>query len=285
MKKNLAVIGGGLIGGSLAAALRKRDPKRDVICFDVAEALPAIEESRVFERVLPITDVSSGLRDRDVVVIATSVDNILEQLDTIGPFLKDGAVVTDVGSTKTAIGTRAAESLPSNIHFIGGHPITGSEKSGIGAADPTLFVGKSYVLCPLRTTSEDAFLQMLNLVEELGGVPLSMDPEEHDTMLSMVSHLPQLVSIALMHAATKTDAAHGLLHHLAGPGFRDMTRLSGSSFDVWQSILASNQNSVKSALDAFRASLDALEEAIAKGDQSLWERAAKERNKLDLSSR
>jgi prephenate dehydrogenase len=151
----------------------------------------------------------------------------------------------------------------------------------VAAANPFLFKNKPYILCPDMNTDEAAFLTIMNIVQELGAIPVSIDPEEHDLVMAMVSHAPQLVAVALMQAAVKLDSTHGILDMVAGSGFMDMTRIAASGFDMWKGILNTNQDAVESALDAFEESLSELRTALKEGDPSpLWDSARRRRKEM-----
>ncbi len=186
-------------------------------------------------------DLASHVPESSIVILATPVQTVLETLSQLQPIPeREQTIVTDVGSTKKRIMTEAQKLLPPGVHFIGGHPMAGSEHSGVEAADPLLFSDQVYALCPYPDTPPDALLSLMDLAESLLALPITVDPEEHDRIMAMVSHLPQLISVALMHAAQAGDAEHAMLDKLAGRGFLDMTRCrppaSGSGKGFWKRI-------------------------------------------------
>jgi len=262
-KTKITIIGCGLIGGSLALALKRRRPEYSIACIDLPERLPAIREADIADEVGTTEDLSSHVPESSIVIVATPVQNVLNMLDLLRPFLKEGTIVTDVGSTKKQIMAEAQKLLPSGVFFIGGHPMAGSERSGVEAADPLLFSDRVYALCPYADTPPDALLSMLDLVESLLALPITIDPEEHDRIMAMVSHLPQLISVALMHSALAGDAEHAMLDKLAGRGFLDMTRLAASDFGIWKGILETNQDAISQAVDQFSKSLSLISGATA----------------------
>lgn len=163
--------------------------------------------------------------------------------------------------------------------------MAGSEHSGVEAADPLLFSDRVYLLCPYADTPPDALLQLMDLAEDLLALPITVDPVEHDRIMAVVSHLPQLISVALMHAAQAGDAEHAMLDKLAGRGFLDMTRLAASEFAMWQGILETNRDAIEESLDRFGRSLSQLREAIANGSGALlWEQAGSRRRKMAADS-
>ncbi len=278
----ITIVGCGLIGGSIALALKRRRPEHSVACLDLPERLPAIREAGICDQIGTMEDLAAHVPESAVVLIATPVQSVLETVASLRPFLRENTIVTDVGSTKKRIMAEAPKLLPPGVHFIGGHPMAGSERSGVEAANPLLFSDRVYVLCPYPDTPSAALLTLMDLAEGLLALPITIDPEEHDRIMAMVSHLPQLISVALMHAAQAGDAQHGMLDKLAGRGFLDMTRLAASDFGIWKGILETNRDSIGHAIDRFEKSLSLL---MREGETALvWERAGKQRRKMGPDS-
>jgi prephenate dehydrogenase len=257
--RRVAIAGVGLLGGSLGAALRRAFPGvhvrgigRSGARLELAVARGAVDDFRL--------EGAGGLADRDLVVLATPIEQILARLDSLGPDLAPGAVVTDLGSTKRAICARAAAALPSSVTFVGGHPLAGKEVTGVEHSDPDLFAGAPWVLCPAEQPAEAGAAPELDrlraVVEAVGARPIVCAPAAHDAAVGWISHLPQLLSTTL--AGTLPDSGIPLdeLLDLAGSGFRDMVRLAGSSFDVWRGILETNADEVDRALAAVVAQLE-----------------------------
>lgn len=281
----ITIIGCGLIGGSIALALKRRRPDCSVVCLDLPERLPAIREAAVSDQIGAIDDFASYIPDSDVVIMATPVQTVLDSIKRLGPSLREGTIVTDVGSTKKRIMTEVPRILPAGVHFIGGHPMAGSEHSGVEAADPLLFSDRVYALCPYTDTPPEALLTLMDLVENLLAIPIAIDPEEHDRIMAMVSHLPQLISVALMHAAQAGDAEHGMLDKLAGRGFLDMTRLAASNYGIWRGILETNKEAIEHSINRFSKSLSFLSSRMLEDDVAIaWEQAAGRRRKMGPDS-
>jgi chorismate mutase len=199
--------------------------------------------------------------------------------------LREHTIVTDVGSTKKRIMAEAQNLLPAGVHFIGGHPMAGSEQSGVEAADPLLFSDRVYALCPYPDTPSEALLSLLDLVESLLALPITIDPEEHDRIMAIASHLPQLIAVALMNAALAGDAEHAMLEKLAGRGFLDMTRLAASDYGIWEGILETNREAIRQAVEQFGRSLSFLSEGIGSNEIGIaWEQAGKRRRKMGPDS-
>ncbi|MDR1728051.1 MAG: prephenate dehydrogenase/arogenate dehydrogenase family protein [Acidobacteriota bacterium] len=277
----ITIIGCGLIGGSLGLALKRRLPEHAVACLDLPERIPAIQEAAVADSIGTLDDFAAHIPGSDLVVIATPVQFVLETLVRLKPFLKAGAVVTDVGSTKERIMAEAPNLLPSGVHFIGGHPMAGGERSGVEAADPLLFSDRVYALCPYQDTPPEALLAMIELVEGLGAVPVTIEPGEHDRVVAMVSHLPHFISLALMHAALAGDAEHGMLEKMAGRGFLDMTRLAASDYAMWRGVMETNAAAIGEAMARFDRSLRFITEKMGEPEgEAVWERAAQKRRTM-----
>ena len=281
----ITIVGCGLIGGSIALALKRRRPGFSVACLDVPERLPAIREAGISDHIGTLDDLDKYVPESAIVVLATPVETIPEMINRLCPFLCETTIVTDVGSTKKQIMAEAKKLMPSGIHFVGGHPMAGSEHSGVESADPLLFSDRVYVLCPFPDTPPDALLSLMDLAESLLAIPVTMDPEEHDRIMAMVSHVPQLISVALMHAAQAGDAEHGMLDKLAGRGFLDMTRLSASGYGIWKGILETNAEAIRKSVGRFGESLALLSGGMPGSDAALiWEQAGRRRRRMGPDS-
>jgi prephenate dehydrogenase len=284
-KRKITILGCGLIGGSIAMALARRRPDWPVACLDFADRLPALKEAGISAEIGTLEDLARHVPESRIVLLATPVQAIPGILALLVPHLRPGTIVTDVGSTKCRIMAEAREQIPPGTAFVGGHPMAGSEHSGVEAADPLLFSDRVYVLCPYPDTPPEAMLALLDLVESLMARPITIDPEEHDRVMAVVSHLPQLIAVALMHAADAEDATHTMLEALAGRGFLDMTRLAASEYGMWQGILATNLEPIMDAIARFERSLSFLRDAMITGNAALpWEQASRRRRKMGSES-
>jgi prephenate dehydrogenase len=283
--RKITIVGCGLIGGSIAMALARRRPGWTVACLDLADRLPALREAGITAEVGTLEDMARHVPESHIVLLATPVQAILGTLELLGPHLRPGTVVTDAGSTKSRIMAEARALMPPGTHFVGGHPMAGSEHSGVEAADPLLFSDRVYVLCPYADTPPEALLSLLDLVESLMARPITIDPEEHDRVMAVVSHLPQLIAVALMHAADAEDATHTMLEALAGRGFLDMTRLAASEYGIWKGILETNREAIMDAIARFERSLSLLRDGMTAGNAALpWEKASRRRRKMSSES-
>ena len=255
--QRIAIHGVGLIGGSLGLALKKRYPRmhirgvgRNPERLKMARTMGCLDDSEV--------DLKIALEDRDLVVLATPVEHILQTLETLGEYLAPGTVVTDVGSTKRAICRTARRQLPSSVEFVGGHPVAGREVAGVESSLPDLFQGASYVLCPQTGTGPEVLKRLGLIVEGVGARAIVMDAEEHDRIIAWTSHLPQLVSTALANVASAVEAPEERLASVSGSGFRDGLRLAGSPYTVWGGIIETNEDNIDLALAAITRELDTM---------------------------
>jgi prephenate dehydrogenase len=257
----VAIVGVGLIGGSLGMALKRRRLARRVVGvgrtrerMDAALRLGAVDAGT--------TELAEGVRDADVVVLCTTVGHIVDSLPDVLARVKPGAVVTDVGSTKGAICGRAA-GCP---RFVGGHPMAGSEQAGVEAATPLLFEEATWAVTPTGETDAGARHTVERLAREVGATTLTLSPDAHDAILAVTSHLPHVLASALMRQADGARRAHPPLTQLTAGSFADATRVAASPPPIWRDVCLTNREALRDALAAFRAELDTLEEAVAAGD-------------------
>ncbi len=259
----VAVVGLGLMGGSLAGALRGQC--RAVV--GVARRSETIEAALARGLVDQGTiDLAHGVRQADVVILATPVRAILHTLDEIGPLLPEGCLLMDLGSTKAQIVARMA-ALPDHAQPLGGHPMCGKEVSGIEAADPALYRGHTFVLTPLARTAEAALALGRALVEAAGGRPLILPPERHDRLVAAISHLPYLLACGLVGTAEAMASADPLVWDVAASGFRDTSRLAASDVTMMLDILLTNREPVLEALEDCARQLRDLARLIDSGDE------------------
>jgi prephenate dehydrogenase len=262
---HVAIVGLGLMGGSLAAALKAEGTCREV--QGVARRPETIAEALARGFIDTGTlDLAEGVRGADVVVLATPVRAIVELIPRLGPLLSPDCLLMDVGSTKAAI-IEAMERLPAHVQPLGGHPMCGKEVCGIGAAEANLYRGATFVLTPLPRTSPNALALALELVEAVGARPLIMDAHRHDRLVAAVSHLPYLLSLSLV--ATAEDVAEGdrMVWDLASSGFRDASRLAASDVTMMLDILLTNREEVAEMLVRFREGLNELARLLEAEDE------------------
>lgn len=267
--RSVCIVGCGLIGGSFALALRRAGyAGRLTACGGRRSAALAVERG-VVDAIEQSFDSGETCR-ADLIYLAAPIGGIIDFLKTRGGQIKPGALVTDAGSTKLEITRIALASLPAGVHFIGGHPMAGSEQTGVEYARGDLFDRAVYVLTPHDRTDLDR-LELLNTVIDLiGARPVIVEPADHDRAAALISHLPQLTSSVL---ASLLGAPHDgriadrlLAQRLAASGWRDTTRLAGSSWSVWRDICITNQPNLIPALDQLIEELTSLRDALDRKD-------------------
>ena len=271
MIQRLAVLGLGLLGGSVAKAVRAAGLAREIVGIgrDAARLEPARRDGTV-DRVT--TDVAAGVRGADVVVLATTVDAIERQLETVARTVEADALVTDVGSTKAGI-VAAAERLAAGrpFPFVGSHPMAGSEQAGYAVSRADLFRGATVIVTPTDRTPPALVKNAGAFWESLGaGRIVQLDPQAHDRAVAAISHLPHVAAFALVDAVARFEPG---AFEVAARGFRDTTRIAASDPEVWCTILLANRAAVVDSLAVFREALDALERLIVTGDAAALQAA------------
>ena len=255
----VAIVGLGLIGGSIALAARKQWPSCLVIGVDRKEVL---EKAMVLHAIDVAADDPVVMAEADLVILAAPVEQNIDRLADLENHVATPAVVTDVGSTKRTT-VEAARQLPSRFTFVGGHPLGGAPRGGIEHARPDLFVKRPWLFTPDGAAVAGVVERLSEFARGLGAEPHVLDPREHDRLLAFVSHLPQLAASALMHVVGNRAEERGLA--LTGRGLFDATRLASSPPDIWRDICRSNADAIGEALDDFIAELQALREGLDTG--------------------
>lgn len=254
-----------MIGGSFALAARRAGIARRITGWDSPEALDKAHARGVIDGVEESFNLGH-VSEADLVYLAAPVGAILNFLRTRGESLKPGAIVTDAGSTKREICRVARKALPREVFFVGGHPMAGRERSGVEFADADLFRGAAYALIADESVNRDALNRVSEVVNRIGATPIALTAEEHDRIAARVSHVPQMLSIALALAVARKSEAQTL--PLAGSGFTEMTRLAQSPWRVWEDICRTNADEIASALDETIAEIEAVRAVISGGDFS-----------------
>ena len=257
--KRVTIIGVGLIGGSLALAIKHRFPVIHIIGVDKPRILKRAVRRGVIDAAEP--SVKRAVHSADLVIIAAPVFAIAKLLPLIAKNTAPHAIVTDTGSVKRGIVEQAQKLFPDG-NFIGGHPMAGSEFSGIEAAHPLLFQNAIYILTPTRTTNKKSLRAVAKFFTSLDARIFTTDPATHDSIVAAVSHLPQLASVALMNTVGKRHP-HSPAHlSLAAGGFRDMTRIASSRFHLWKDILSANKKEIGKALRLFINQLENMAKVV-----------------------
>ena len=261
----ILIIGVGLIGGSLARALRRAGQRVEIIGYGRNHLnLQRAVELGVIDRF--VTTLPAAVAESDLVVIAVPVGSTAAMLGAIRPYLAPGTVVTDVGSTKGSVAVAARAMLGGALtHFVPGHPIAGNERGGVEASTAELFERRMVVLTPLPETDREALARVRALWEIVGARVVEMEVEYHDRLLAATSHLPHVLAYALVEALARMDGGEDIFRYAAG-GFRDFTRIASSDPVMWRDICLANASHLREALKAFRGCLDELDEMIRQGE-------------------
>ena len=274
--KRIAIIGLGLIGGSLALALKKARAKgTEIVGFSrSAETIARARECGAIDQAA--ANLTSAVAGADVVVIATPVMATKEVLTSISEHLAPKCVVTDTGSTKVQVMQWAGEYLSSKVSFIGGHPMAGKETSGIDEADADLFRGCVYCLTPSPCATPQAVRNLKKTVESIGARPFFIDAETHDNLVAGVSHLPMLLSAAFV-TATMKSRLWSEMAKLAAGGYRDFSRLASGNPEMNRDICLTNQEKIVDWLDRYIEVLKGYRHLVAEDSEGLAEMLAQAR--------
>lgn len=265
MIERLVIIGVGLIGGSLARALRAANHVREIVGF--GRSLGNLQEAMelgVIDRAA--VGLADAVQNADMIVLAVPVGTMPELLRELGPVCPASAVVTDVGSVKGTVIAAARQSLGTRFsHFVPGHPIAGTEQSGVGASLTDLFVNRRVVLTPEAETDGAALERVRALWAAAGAQVVTMTAAKHDEILAASSHLPHVLAFALVDLLVRRDDHREVFDCVAG-GFRDFTRIAGSDPVMWRDICLANRDGLLEVLNQYRDSLTDLVQAIEQGD-------------------
>jgi prephenate dehydrogenase len=276
--RRAAIIGTGLIGGSFALALRKHFPQATVVGYSHAGSLERALARGVIQEAA--ADLASAVRGADLVYISLPIGATIDALAAIAAAAQPHALVTDAGSTKTAICHAAEAHFRGGARFLGAHPMAGKEKAGVDYADAELFRGAPYALIATQDDSDARVRAFAEIIGAIGAQPVWTDAETHDWAVGIVSHLPQLVSIALARVVQDETDETGMPLALAGPGLQDMLRLAGSSYTIWRDILLTNTENASRALDRLAQAVDHLRRNLASKELEQEFSAANEVYKL-----
>ncbi len=256
----VAIVGVGLIGGSIGLALRQRGLARHVVGIGRRES--SLEQARQIKAVTATTtQIERGVADAELVIVCTPVGHIVDHVRQVSEHCPGGALITDVGSTKqqivSALDDRAANQAP----FVGSHPLAGSEKTGAQHASADLFVGRTTIVTPSDNSPADAVQRVADFWRSLESVVLTMSPERHDAAVSLTSHATHIVASALAAATGENELP------LAATGWMDTTRIAAGDPELWQQILMSNRDHVLKSLDKFAKVLSKFRSALDESDR------------------
>ncbi len=284
--EHLCIIGVGLIGGSFARAVRQADLVNHITgCGRNIDNLKKALELGVIDDYSQ--DIREAVKEADLIFIATPVGSFESVLSQIKDSMKDGAIITDGGSTKTSV-IEAAKAVFNEVpeNFVPGHPIAGTENSGVEASFATLYQDHRVILTPLKQTKPEAIEYITQLWESIGAQVVIMDAHHHDLVLAATSHLPHLLAFSLVNTLTTLDEKQEIFENAAG-GFRDFTRIASSDPSMWQDICLANKDALLEHLDLFSSDLKQLRSALQQGDgdflKQIFTRAKHSRD--DLSAK
>lgn len=259
MGERVLIVGTGLIGTSIGLGLRSGG-SRIVHGFDAAATTTAAaHDIGALDNVAD--DLGTAAAEAELIIVATPVGQVLPTLEVVASHARPGTIVTDVGSTKSGIVANAERLLGPQRPFVGGHPMAGTEGEGVASARRDLFADALWILTPTDATDSDAYRRVNALVGSLGARTLALDPDEHDRLVALVSHLPYAIATALM--AVAGEEGDPRIFRAAAGSFRDVTRTAGSNPTVWRDIFATNAEAVVRELDQFTASLGDLRAAVS----------------------
>jgi len=265
--KNITVIGLGLIGGSLAISLKNIKNDFIITGFDND---PETVNIALYRNIIDKASYNykDSVKDADIIIIATPVRLIVDIVIEIKDYLKKNVIITDVGSAKTNIVEKINKMLPKDVVFIGGHPMAGSENEGILSAKPDLFVNTFYILTPTDNTKSESLVTLHNLFTKIGAKVISVLPKEHDKIVSLISHLPHILSTNLVALVDERQKSLKNLFKLCAGGFRDMTRIAVSNPKMWLDITFENKEEIINSIDDYIDYLNRFKESLIKDDEN-----------------
>ena len=263
--ERMAVVGLGLIGGSLAKAVKVRKLVSEVLGIGRNDKrLERAREQGIIDRYsVQMDDI---LREADLVVVATPVGIIVDLIRIMVPFLKKETIITDVGSVKKKIVEGVEGFIPDSLYFVGGHPIAGTENSGFEESFSTLFEGKKCIITPVSTTNSKALEKVKKLWSKVGSIVACMDGGEHDEVLAAVSHLPHVIAYSMVNSLLKIEGFEENILSFSAGGFKDFTRIAASHPEMWRDIALMNKDKLLPAIKLFQEYLEELKEAIRTED-------------------
>ncbi len=259
----IAIIGMGLIGGSLALAIKRKGFNgkitgidRSVSSLEQAKAVGAIDTAA--------GSIKEAVTHAQMVVIAVPIEHYGQVFAEMVSCLSEETIVTDMGSVKSYVNDIALRYMPNRANFVGGHPMAGSEKAGMKAATPFLYENAYYFLTPTEITSPEAVSKVRSLIEFIGAYPVLVSPEEHDSIAAKISHLPHLLAVTLVNMLDRENRLDYL--PFAGGGFRDITRIASGNPDMWKNILNYNREDLIQSIEEFEHMLKDFKQVLVNGD-------------------
>ena len=264
--KKAGIIGLGLIGGSIAKALRYRLGVKNIVAVDRDHISidTAVKDGVLYSGCSEINDT---ILDCDIIFICTPAKSVIQYISTLSPLVKPGCIITDAASTKEEI-LNYADSMTNPACFIGGHPMAGSEKTGYSSGSAHMFENAYYIMCPSKAATPESINILAEIVAGFGAIPVTIDAKEHDRITGSISHLPHVVASALVNLVHDTDSPDSRMQMLAAGGFKDITRIASSSPEMWQNIMFSNKFQVVSILEAYIEKLNEFKYQLQADDST-----------------
>lgn len=263
----VSIIGLGLIGGSLARALRERMGIKDITA--VNRSTSTIEEALIDKSInRGFNELNEYVYSSDIIFVCTPVKRTIEFIEALSRKVRKECIITDVGSTKGEL-ARYVNSMSNPPRYIGGHPMAGTEKTGYASGFAHLFENAYYVLTPCRNAPQQAVDIMQKIVKGIGAIPVVMDADEHDRVTGGISHVPHVIASALVNMVKELDTSNGSMQMLAAGGFRDITRIASSSPEMWENIVLSNKQQIRKLLEYFENILEKFKQSMEEEDSKV----------------
>ena len=290
MAKTIYIAGLGLIGASMALGIKRDHPDYEILGYNRSQASRDIALERgMIDRATD--NFASFAPLADVIILTLPIKQTIAFLQELATLrLKEGVIISDAGSTKSAIVATAEKCFADKpVRFVGAHPMAGSHKTGAASADVNLFENAYYIFTPSSLTSPDTLEEMKDLLSGLHARFIEIDAEEHDRVTSQISHFPHILASGLMEQTASYAEEHEMARRFAAGGFRDMTRIAESEPGMWTSILLSNRETIIERIEDFKGRLDEIEQAISKGDENqIWNffnQAREQRQAMEIHKR
>ena len=290
MAKTIYIAGLGLIGASMALGIKRDHPDYEILGYNRSQASRDIALERgMIDRATD--DFASFAPLADVIILTLPIKQTIAFIKELANLdLKEGVIISDAGSTKSAIVTTAEKYFADkSVRFVGAHPMAGSHKTGAASADVNLFENAYYIFTPSSLTTPDTLEEMRDLLSGLHARFIEIDAEEHDRVTSQISHFPHILASGLMEQTASYAKEHEMAWRFAAGGFRDMTRIAESEPGMWTSILLSNRDTIIERIEDFKDRLDEIGQAISKGDESqIWNffnQAREQRQAMEIHKR
>ena len=290
MTKTIYIAGLGLIGASMALGIKRDHPDYEILGYNRSQASRDIALERgMIDRATD--DFASFAPLADVIILTLPIKQTIAFLQELATLeLKEGVIISDAGSTKSAIVATAEKCFADKpVRFVGAHPMAGSHKTGAASADVNLFENAYYIFTPSSLTTPDTLEEMKDLLSGLHARFIEIDAKEHDRVTSQISHFPHILASGLMEQTASYAEEHEMARRFAAGGFRDMTRIAESEPGMWTSILLSNRETIIERIEDFKGRLDEIEQAISKGDENqIWNffnQAREQRQAMEIHKR